>query len=262
VIPAGPAAAGRPAVMTLFVIVMTVVRAAPAHAQIEFLPRTAFHLNAEHLSTDDERLVWDTNFGGELDLIDYGAGRSTFVANYQAILGEEFRNFDPNQGNYTLEGSTSARVGRVELAAVFHHVSRHLSDRPKRFAIDWNMLGARAQTSMTAGRTRMDARVDLRRVILQSFVDYRWELDAELRNVHGIRPRVAAISGVDVRLVGTDGTRDRGTQAGIRAEGGLRLEGRAGAVELLVAAERRIDPEPLEFGTSSWLSVGFRLLSR
>ncbi len=42
--------------------------------------------------------VWDTNFGGELDVIDYRTGRATFVANYQAILGDEFRHFDPNQG--------------------------------------------------------------------------------------------------------------------------------------------------------------------
>ena len=56
--------------------------------------------------------VWDTNFGGELDVVDYGTGRATFVANYQAILGDEFRHFDPNQGNYILSGSRVAAHAR------------------------------------------------------------------------------------------------------------------------------------------------------
>src|SRR4051812_17644646 len=120
---------------------------APAPAQAstatEFLPRYTFHLAAEHLSSDDRQFVWDTNFGGELDLVDCVAGRATFVANYQAILGEQFRRFDPNQGNYILGGSLSLRPRGFEVAAVFHHESRHLSDRVKRQAVDWNMLGAR-----------------------------------------------------------------------------------------------------------------------
>jgi hypothetical protein len=230
--------------------------------RIEFLPRTAFHLNAEHLSSDDPRFVWDTNFGGEVDFVDYGLGRATFVANYQAMLGEELRNFDPNQGNYTLEGSSSARVAGVELALVFHHVSRHLGDRAKTFAIDWNMLGGRVGKTFSVGTTRMDARVDLRKTTLHSYVDYTWELDSSLHNVYPVRPRIAAISDVGIRLVGVDGSRDRGRQTGAHGEGGVRFEGRAGAIELFVAAERRIDPWPLEFGVESWVGAGFRLLSR
>jgi hypothetical protein len=59
-----------------------------------------------------------------------------------------------------------------------------------------------------------------------------------------------------------DGSQNRGTQTGVRGEGGVRLEGRAGAVELYVAAERRIDPYPLEFNVDHWIGAGFRLLSR
>jgi hypothetical protein len=59
-----------------------------------------------------------------------------------------------------------------------------------------------------------------------------------------------------------DGTRNRGGQTGFRADGGLRFEGAAGAIELFVAAERRIDPHQLEFSTATWASVGMRLLSR
>jgi hypothetical protein len=87
-----------------------VVWAVPARGQttpadvpaptVVFFPRTAFHMAAEHLSGDDPRYVWDADLGGELDIVDYGAGRFTFEANYQVVLGEEIRSFDPNQGNY------------------------------------------------------------------------------------------------------------------------------------------------------------------
>jgi hypothetical protein len=229
---------------------------------VEFLPRTAFRMGAEHISSDDPRLVWEANFGGDVDFVDYGFGRATVAANYQVMLGEQLRKFDPNQGNYLLEGSTSGRVAGVEVALVFHHISRHLSDRPKLLAVDWNMLGARVQKSATLGITQMDARVDVRRAVLHSFVDYTWEVDGGLRNRYRLTPAIAAISDVDLRFQGTDGTRNRGTQTGARGEGGLRFEGRGGAIELFVAAERRIDPFPTEFGVDTWVSAGFRLMSR
>jgi hypothetical protein len=235
--------------------------ASPART-IELLPRYTFHLTAEHMSTSDERFVWDTNFGGELDFVDYGVGRGTFVANYQAILGEQFRRFDPNQGNYILGGSLSARTSLFEIAALFHHESRHLSDRTKRQAVDWNMIGARLLADQTRGRLKLQEHADLSGVVQKSFVDYRWQVDADVHARVGVSPRVALVSAGDVRLLGVDGTRNRGTQAGVRGEGGVRIEGRGAAVELFLAGERRIDPYPLEFGTATWLTAGFRLLSR
>lgn len=231
-------------------------------ASVEFLPRVLFHMGAEHVSGDDERFIWDANFGGELDVIDYGRGRAMFVANYQVILGDQLRNFDPNQGNYVLEGSASRRFPGVEVAGVFYHQSRHLSDRPKVNAIDWNALGVRVRGDRAAGVARLDARADVRRVIKKSFVDYRWELDGRLRADVPVRPRVGVLAGAAIRLLGVDGSRDRGTQTGVRGEGGVRIEGPGGAVELFVAAERRIDPHQLEFGAVTWTTVGFRLLSR
>ena len=113
----------------------------------EFMARYDFHLSIAALtpptitapdgqSTSDQRFSWDTHFGGSLDVVDYVAGRTAILIDYQAVLGSEYRPFDPNQGNYTLEVSSSARMGgRTEVAGVFHHVSRHLSDRPKREAV-------------------------------------------------------------------------------------------------------------------------------
>jgi hypothetical protein len=236
--------------------------ASPAPPSVEIFPRTAFHLSAELLSDDDERFTWDTNFGGELDVVDYGVGRLTFVANYQAVLGGELRRFDPNQGNYILEGSASVRARRLEIAGVFYHQSRHLSDRPKVVPIDWNMLGVRVRSTATLGATRLDMRADVRGAIQRSFVDYRWELDGRVRADHRLRPGVGVLLGAGFRRLGVDGTRNRGGQTGFRGEAGIRVEGRAGAAELFAAVERRVDPSPLQFETATWAIAGFRLLSR
>jgi hypothetical protein len=236
--------------------------AAPAAGSVAFLPRSAFHMSAEHISSEDPRFIWDANFGGDLDLVDYGYGRATFYANYQVILGDQFHVFDPNQGNYILGGSTSARFRGVEFAGVFHHESRHLSDRPKRQPVDWNMVGGRVQASATTGALQTVLRADLRHTIKTSLVDYRWELDADVRNRFGLRRGLALFSDLDLRLLGVDGSQNRSTQVGYRVEGGTSLAGNGAGVELFAAVERRIDPYPLEFATDTWVSVGFRLLSR
>ena len=227
-----------------------------------FFPRFAFHLNAEHLSSDDRRFVWDTSFGGELDFVQYRQATGTFYADYQAMLGEEFRKFDPSHGNYVLGGLATARVAGVEVGGGLHHVSRHMSDRAKRFAIDWNMLGVRIARTVTRGSLVVEARADVRGVIYASYVDYDWEFDAGLRLRQTVRPGIGLLLGSGVRLVGTDGSQGRGRQTGFREEGGVRLDGRGAAAELFVAVERRIDPSPLEFGTATWFTAGFRLLSR
>ena len=250
-------------VRSLILLLALGASAVPARAQaVEILPRFDFHLSAEHFGSDDPRFVWDTNFGGELDVLDYGRGRATFEANYQAILGEEYKKFDPNQGNYILAGVGSVRAGAWEVAGVFYHQSRHLADRANRQAVDWNMLGGRVRRRAMLGRVIVDGRADLRAVIQNSFVDYRWELDSRLAARRDVGPGVALIAAGALRLLGVDDSRGRDTQHGYRAEGGVRIEGRGAAAEIFVSMERRIDPYPLESSTASWLTAGFRLLSR
>jgi hypothetical protein len=229
---------------------------------VQFLPRTAFHMAAQHLSGDDPRFVWDADFGGELDIVDYGMGRFTFEANYQVVLGEEIRSFDPNQGNYILTGLGSVRSGALEIAGVLYHQSRHLADRPKEDAVDWNMLGGRVRRAFSYGPAAIDTRADLRGVFMKTSVDYTWELDAAVRSDVNVHPGVGLLVAIDLRYLGVDGSRGRGNQTGYTIEAGVRFEGRAGAIELFVAGERRIDPFPLEVGTGEWVTAGFRLLSR
>ena len=254
---------------------LMVVCAVPAFAQtgpeqpadqatrtIEFLPRTAFHMAAEHLVDDDPRFVWDANFGGEFDIVDYGAGRFTFEANYEVVLGEEIRAFDPNQGNYILAGLASARTGKTEVAFELYHQSRHMADRPKEPAIDWNTLGGRVRRNFSYRQAAIDAQANLRGVFMKSSVDYSWELDTGVRSDVKVTPRVGVLVAGKLRYLGVDGSLDRGNQTGYIVEGGVRFEGQAGAIELFVAGERRIDPYPVEVGTAQWFKAGFRLVSR
>ena len=252
---------------------LVLVSAVPARAQdkgppeeparnVQFMSRTAFHMAAEHLSGDDPRYVWDADFGGELDVVDYGVGRFTFEANYQVVLGEEIRYFDPNQGNYVLAGNVSARTRGFEIAGQLYHQSRHLADRPKEEAIDWNTLGGRVRKAFKYREATVDARGDLRGVFMKTSVDYSWELDAAVRSDMKVHPGIGLLASADVRYLGVDGSQNRGNQTGYRIEGGVRFEGRAGAIEVFVSGERRIDPYPVEVGVAQWFTAGFRLLSR
>src|SRR6185295_3623027 len=89
--------------------------AAPAPTGPEFLPRFDFHMSIVRLMRSqtpqqaavDERFSWDSHFGGSFDIVDYVVGRAAVLVDYQAVMGREYRPFDPNQGNYTLELSAS-----------------------------------------------------------------------------------------------------------------------------------------------------------
>lgn len=236
---------------------------APAPSAPQFFSRYDFHLSAAALAIDDQRFSWDTHFGGSLDLADYVAGRVSVTIDYQAVLGNEFRAFDPNQGNYILEAAASARVGPTEIVGTFHHVSRHLSDRAKRFPIAWNVLGARLLRRLVTGSATMDLDVDGGVVTERSTVDYSWTGGLNLVVRRPLTPRVAIFAEGSGQLIGVDGSvSGRGTQTGGAVEAGVRLNGRAGAIEIFAGFEKRIDAFPLEFQSQHWGLAGFRLLSR
>jgi hypothetical protein len=230
----------------------------------EFLPRYNFQLSAAALSPDRdaEDYAWDTHFGATLDLFDYVRGRISTVADYEAILGSEFRPFDPNQASYTLEVSSSIRAAGTEVAGVFHHVSRHLSDRPKREAVAWNVLGVRVLRGVTLGRTAVGIRGGAGRLVEHAGVDYGWTADADVVARRSLGSRVAVYGRGAGELYTIDPSQSaRGAQKGGRLEAGVRLNGGGGAVELFAGFERRIDAAPLVRLPVRWAFAGFRLVN-
>jgi hypothetical protein len=247
----------------IFVLARPAVAQQPiaAPATPDFFSRYDFHLSASGLRIDDDRFTWDTHFGGELDVFDYVVGRTSVLIDYEAILGNEFRIFDPNQGNYTLEASTSARVRGTEVALMFHHVSRHLGDRPKTFAIAWNVLGGRVLRHEERNGVVIDVVADAGVMVQHSNVDYRWVGDLDLGVKRQMTPRIAVFGRGSGHLIGVDSTVfSRDAQYGGSVEAGVRLAGREGVLELFAGVERRIDADQLKIGAEHWFQAGFRLL--
>ena len=100
----------------------------------QFLSRYDFHLSAPRSGERRRRASRGTRTAAATSTwstTSSAARRS--VADYEAVLGNELRPFDPNQGNLHARGvGLGPRRRRPKSPACFHHVSRHLSDRPKR----------------------------------------------------------------------------------------------------------------------------------
>ena len=242
------------------VVLAALASSARAEAQ-EWFPRFDFHLDGEYATSGDPRFNWMFDFGGSLDVVRGDRVRALFVANYEAMAGEQFRRFDVNQGNYLLEGALLFQVAGIEAGPVWHHVSRHLSDRPKRFPVDWNMISLRLRDDASRGPLDLSWRTDARATVTNAFVDYDWEVEADGRLGYQLTPRFAVNAGAGWRVVGVDGTRARGTQFEARVETGVSMRGEAATAELFIGAQRRVDPYPIEFSTASWFFAGLRVFS-
>jgi hypothetical protein len=245
---------------------------ASAPSQPEFFSRYDFHMNAAGLIRSqtapkvDERFSWDAHFGGSFDLVDYVGGRAGVILDYEAVLGSEFRPFDPNQGNYILEGSLSKRIGDAsEIAGFFHHVSRHLSDRAKPIGLPvaWNELGARVLHRTSIGAATVDVDLEGGRAVEHAYVDYTWMGEAHVLVRRPLSDVVGLFAHLSGQVFAVDATiAGRGTQTGGTVDAGIRLNGRAGAIELFVGYEKRVDADPLDRLPQHWGLAGFRLLSR
>jgi len=179
-------------------------------------------------------------------------------------MGSEYRPFDPNQANYTLEGFISARVAPdTEIAGIFHHVSRHLSDRPKAFAVAYNQVGARVMRRQTFGTTTLDIDLEGGRAVQHSYVDYTWLGELQLLVRHPVSERLGLFAHGSGQAFAVDElVAKRGAQAGVLLEAGVRVNGRAGALEIFAGYEKRVDADPLDRLSQRWGLVGFRLLSK
>lgn len=228
-----------------------------------FLSRLDCYLSLEALGEDDARFRWDADVGLQVDIVDWGRGRAAFQFNYEAVLADELQPFDPRQGNYALDLLGGVRAGRTEIALRFHHLSRHLGDRPKPFGIAWNDLGVEATHVRGSGEGRVQVRAFALATVMRSAVDYAGDVGAEVAGRRPLTPNVSLVAsgGGHIRLV--DRSRaGRGAQRGGRVELGLRVAGGGGALEIVGGAEQRVDADALEARPRRWAFVGARLVSR
>jgi hypothetical protein len=236
---------------------------APASPAPAFLPHASFEFQWGALMTNDPRFDWDGLIRFDLDVVEYGHGRATFSGEYEAVLGHERRSYDLNHGNYRFEATGSYRFGRLELALLTVHVSRHLSDREHPGAVSWNLIGVRANRRFAPERSTIDTEVSFGFAGQQAFVDYDWMSEARVVWRRPITQRWSFVSIGTGLLVGTDEEiAGRPNLCGARIEGGVRVNGRKAALELFAGYERRVDAFPTERFRVRMFTVGFRVVSR
>ena len=228
----------------------------------EFLSRYDFLVLLAGLDINDNRFSWDARAAADLDVVDYVVGRVSVLAEYEALMGNEQQLFDPNQGLYTLEASSSFRAGPTEFAAVLHHVSRHLSDRANKRGIGMNVVGGRILRRIPVGGATFDLRADVGRITRRSYVDYTWRAQINLVARRPLTARLGLIGrafgegyGVNPKIAGREG------QHGGRLEGGVRISGHAAALELFAGYERVVDADPLDRQPRRWAFGGFRVVN-
>jgi hypothetical protein len=231
-----------------------------------FFSRYDYQIEINVLSGDNGReFRWDSHYGGAFDLINYWKGRLSVVADYEAVLGSELRPFDPNQGIYILEPSASWFVGRNEFAFAFHHVSRHLSDRPKNYAIAYNAAEGRYLRKFVLPHdTTLAVRASLGHILQHSQVDYTWVVDWDVTAKHPMNPHLELYGRTTGEMFGVNPlVRFRnGVQHTARLELGTRIIGKKADLELFLGAEHRLDASAIDFVPVSWAIAGFRIASK
>ena len=232
------------------------------------LPRLDFSFEWASLITSDDRFDWRGQIEFDLDMVDYGSGRASFVGRYEGIIGRERRRYDLNQGNYFFEASGSVRTRAAEVVGLMQHVSRHAVDRENQPAISWNTYGVRAQRSWGGSPkpgwagTRVDGEIEISKTMQLAFVDYRWLSRARATMTRPISPKMSFKFDAIGDVIGVDTeTRGRSRVCGGRLEGALRIAGKAASVELFAGYERRIDAYPTDRYRVRWLTAGFRITS-
>jgi hypothetical protein len=225
-------------------LVLALLPAAVRAGDVELFPAVTAQLEGAYYVPPEDAFVWDTWVGGGAGLLRVKAATAYISADVETILGRERRTFDANQVNYHLEAGLRVRAGRHLVIPFFHHVSRHVVDRPKTQLVDWNMVGVRVTgplppASPLAGRYL----ASVGHTVEWRTVGYQWELTGVLDLEVLRRPWGTPYLRADVRFVTVDaqGSLPRGDFADFLGRGGVRF-GRGGRkLDLFVAFEHRND---------------------
>jgi hypothetical protein len=217
---------------------------AVAQEKAKFLPFMGPRLEGARYSPAGEEFAWVGWIGATVEVVEKGKWSGYFNADVETILGHRVRSFEAVQANYALEVGASRGLGRGRLSAFFHHVSRHLQDRGKSQAVDWNFLGARFDSPWPEKWNRRGGvQASLAVATLSSGLKYNWEARVSGDIDVARKEERALFALADVRLVGASATPDfpRDRVADFRAEIGFRRWQELSRFDLFVAYEHRSD---------------------
>lgn len=233
-----------------------------APRQLGFLTRYHVHTQAASLPDSGEaQFGWDTDLGVDMDVFDLGFARGSVFFNLETGIGAERRAIDPTQNNYTMDLSVFTRLPGGELGVTFHHISRHRADREHPGSPSWNMLGLSWGDRWRIGAFDVEAMGRWLGTITRSEVDYEQEVNAWIRVLRPLHARVALVGEIDGSAALVDESLfGRVHQYGGAVHLGLRFRGGAGAGEILVGRERRIDPDIFVRRPVRWTRLAFRFV--
>ena len=228
----------------------------------KFLPFMGPQLEAARYSPANEEFAWVGWIGANVDLVEKGKWSAYFNPDVETILGHRVRSFEAVQANYSLEVGARRSVKRGRATAFFHHVSRHVQDRDKQQAIDWNFLGVRFDSPWPETWNRRGGfAASFGVATLSSGVHYDWEgrLSGDI-DVFRKETRAVFVM-ADLRHIGSAATPafNRGGFTDVRAEIGFRQWAEARQFALFAAYEHRNDaliPRPLVIDRALF---GFRI---
>jgi len=234
---------------------------ASASADDWLLPRVSAHAEAARYAPAERELGWTTWIGASAGLVRARGATLYGAAELETIVGDERRAFDANQANYHLEVGVSARRGTFELTPFFHHVSRHVVDRPKLQAVDWNVLGVRLERQVE-GNVALRLTLGAGHTTLASFVGYGWELTARAEGEWPRQRRAAGYAIAAARAVTVTGKRAPELSpdgfVDLLVEAGGRFRRQARSLSLFAAFERRHDVFVDRPGQRDRGLIGFR----
>ena len=243
-------------------LAVTLLPAAAGAGDVELLPDVTARLEGAYYVPSEDAFVWDTWIGGGAGLLRVKRTTAYLTADVETILGRERRPFDANQVGYHLETGLRIRAGRLLVVPFFHHVSRHLVDRPKSELVDWNTLGVLVAGPLPSALPvvgRWSASVG--HTVEWRSVGYEWEVEGVLDLVVVQRPWGAPYLSADVRFVSVDerSSLPRGDFVDFLGQGGLRFGKGGRNLDLFVAYEHRNDVEVLEPGARDRALLGLRI---
>ena len=228
----------------------------------ELFPEVSVQMMAVRYAATEDAFVWDGWIGAGAGLLRIKRVTGYFTADVETVIGREKRTFDANQAAYHVELGARARVGRHVIGPFFHHVSRHVVDRPKTDAVDWNIVGLRAAGPLPDGFPvpgRYAASVG--QAVQRSTIGYRWEVTALVGADVVTAPWGAAYLLASVRAV-TAEERPRFPRGGFLdfvGEGGLRFPRGGRNLAVFVAYEHRNDVHVEMPGVKDRALVGLRI---
>jgi hypothetical protein len=232
---------------------------APVARAAEVFPDASVRLEATRYSPAETEMQWLGWIGGGATLVRSEGVALWGSAEVETILGHVIRPFEATQANYHLSFGLRLAAGRFDLVPFFRHVSRHVIDRPKTQAVDWNLVGLEA-SGPVGDRLRVLA--SLGRTTQASLPGYEWEARAAAEAAVWRAGEGSALLRGALRLVTVreDDTLPRGDFADWTLEGAIRWEHERRALEAFVAAEKRNDVLVEVAGSRQRALFGLRVL--